>query len=370
MHSKINLDLLDLKKGNLFRQLHETERSDGVHINRNGKKLISFSCNDYLGLSQNEQVKTAAIVAIEKYGVGSGASRFVTGNTPLYQELELKLAQMKGTEAAIVFGSGYLANIGVIPALVGKDDLIIADKLIHACMLDGAKLSGAKLIRFSHNSVEKCEEILKQHRNSFKNCLILTEHVFSMEGDVAPIAELYQLANKYNAWLMTDDAHGFGVLEPQQAHLQMGTLSKAVGCYGGYICASQNIIEYLRNKSRSLIYSTALPPSVLASAVVSLHIIEKNMGKPCKALQNAQYFSDALQLPKAQSAIVPLILGDELKALNASKILEEAEFLVSSIRPPTVAKNTARLRFTFSSLHRKENIDNIVTVIKQNIISV
>lgn len=365
MNAKIKLDL---KNGNLFRQLYETERSDGVHINRNGKKLISFSCNDYLGLSHNEQVKTAAIVAIEKYGVGSGASRFVTGNTPLYQQLESKLAQVKETEAAIVFGSGYLANIGVIPALVGKGDLIIADRLIHACMLDGAKLSGAKLIRFTHNSVEKCKELLEQQRSSFKNCLILTEHVFSMEGDIAPIAELYNLANKYNALLMTDDAHGFGVLPHEKAHLQMGTLSKAVGCYGGYVCASKNIVEYLKNKSRSLIYSTALPPSVLASALASLCIIEENMDKSCKAIQNAQYFSERLQLPNAQSTIVPLILGDEDKALNASKILEEEGFLVSAIRPPTVPKNTARLRFTFSSLHTRQNIDNIVTVIKQRLI--
>lgn len=366
MLSKINLDLLDLKKNNLFRQLYETERFDGVHINRNGKRLISFSCNDYLGLSQNEQIKTAAIVAIEKYGVGSGASRFVTGNTTLYQELEEKLAKMKATDDAIVFGSGYLANIGVIPALVGKEDVIIADKLIHACMLDGAKLSGAKLIRFSHNSVDKCEELLKKHRNSFKNCLILTEHVFSMDGDVAPISELYSLAEKYNACLMTDDAHGFGILASQKAHLQMGTLSKAVGCYGGYVCASKDIIEYLRNKSRSLIYSTALPPSVLASASQSLQIIDQNIGKPCKALQNAQYFCEILGLAKAQSSIVPLILGDEQKAIVASQMLEEAGFLVSAIRPPTVPKNTARLRFTFSSLHSRENIDNIAKFIRLN----
>ncbi|PIR37681.1 MAG: 8-amino-7-oxononanoate synthase [Alphaproteobacteria bacterium CG11_big_fil_rev_8_21_14_0_20_39_49] len=365
--SKINLDISDLKKENLFRQLHETSRTGGIHIIRDGRKLLSFSCNDYLGLSQNPKVKTAAIVAIEKYGTGSGASRFVTGNCPLYKELEQKLAQIKKTEAATVFGSGYLVNLGAIPAFMGVGDLIIADKLVHACLLDGAKLSGAKLMRFSHNSVEKCEELLQKYRDIYKNCIILTDHVFSMDGDVAPVNELYDLAEKYNAWLMTDDAHGFGILPNAKAHIQMGTLSKSAGCYGGYICASAEIVEYLQNKSRSLIYSTALPPSVLASAIEALGIIEQQKDKACKARTNARYFTELLGLPVAQSAIVPMIFGDEQKTITASKILEDEGYLVSAIRPPTVPKNTARLRFTFSSLHTKQNIDDIVSVIKQKL---
>jgi len=368
MHSKININLKDLKKDNLYRALHETSRADGVHIQRGEKKMVSFCCNDYLGLSQNSLVKTAAIVAIEKYGVGSGASRFVTGNSPLYKELEEKLASIKGTEAAVVYGSGYLANIGTIPALVGRDDLIVADKFVHACLLDGARLSGAKLVRFSHNDVEKCEEILKKHRDSYNHCLILTDHVFSMDGDIAPVDELYNIAEKYNSWLMTDDAHGLGVLPNKIAHIQMGTLSKSVGCYGGYVCASKNIIEYLHNKSRSLIYSTALPPSVLASSLEALRIIESNKDQPCQALENAQYFTEALDLPMAQSTIVPMIFGDAQRAVSASEILEQEGFLVSAIRPPTVPANTARLRFTFSSLHSKQNIDNLVAVIKQKLL--
>lgn len=367
MHSKIDINIRDLKKDNLYRTLNETSRTDGVNIIRGGKEMVSFCCNDYLGLSHNSNVKKAGIDAIEKYGVGSGASRFVTGNSPLYKELEAKLAKMKSAESAIVYGSGYLANIGTIPALMGRDDLIIADKLVHACLLDGARLSGAKLVRFAHNDVEKCEEILEKNRDSYSNCLILTDHVFSMDGDVAPVDDLYEIAEKYNSWLMTDDAHGLGILPNKKAHIQMGTLSKAVGCYGGYVCASSNIVEYLHNKSRSLIYSTALPPSVLASSIEALKIINNNKGKPCKALQNAQYFTELLDLPKAQSTIVPMILGDSQKAVLASQALEQEGFLVSAIRPPTVPNNTARLRFTFSSLHSKQNIDNIVAVIKQRL---
>ncbi len=368
IRTKINLDISDLKKENLFRELHDTAREGGINIIRDGKKMVSFSCNDYLGLSHHNNVKTAAIVAIEKYGTGSGASRFVTGNCPLYKELETKLAALKGTEAATVFGSGYLVNLGAIPAFMGVGDLIIADKHVHACLLDGAKLSGAKLMRFTHNSVEKCEELLKKYRDTYKNCIILTDHVFSMDGDIAPVNELYDLAEKYNAWLMTDDAHGFGVLPNARAHIQMGTLSKAVGCYGGYICASKDIVEYLQNKSRSLIYSTALPPSVLASSLEALRIIERQKNIPCKALINARYFTDSLGLPTAQSAIVPLIFKEEKKTITASKILEDEGYLVSAIRPPTVPKNTSRLRFTFSSLHTKENIDNVVSIIKQKLL--
>jgi 8-amino-7-oxononanoate synthase len=368
MRSKINLDISDLKKENLFRELHETQRDGGVNITRDGKKMISFCCNDYLGLSQDQRVKMAAIVAIEKYGTGSGASRYITGNCPLYRELETKLAKMKGTEAATVFGSGYLVNLGAIPAFLGKGDLIIADKLVHACLIDGAKLSTAKLMRFSHNSVQKCEELLKKHRNDYNNCIILTDHVYSMDGDVAPVSELYDLAEKFDAWLMTDDAHGFGILPNANAHIQMGTLSKSVGCYGGYICAQKDIVEYLQNKSRSLIYSTALPPSVLASAIEALNIIEERKGQSCNALMNAHYFTQLLDLPVAQSPIVPLIFGDEEKAVKASEILADEGFLVSAIRPPSVPKNTARLRFTFSSLHTKQNIDDLVSVIKQKLL--
>ncbi len=363
----------ELKKSSLLRTLQTTFRTDNVYIERNGTRLISFSCNDYLGLSQNSEVKKSSIEAIEKYGSGSGASRLITGNNPLYDEVEKKLATLKSTEDAIVFGSGYLTNIGVIPALAGKDDLIIADKLIHACLIDGIKLSGAKFFRFNHNSIEKCEELLKKHRNNHKNCLIITDGIFSMDGDAAPIDDLYNLAEKYDAWLMTDDAHGLGVLNNgigsspnKKPHIQMGTLSKAVGVYGGYVCTSQKVADYLRNSARSFIYSTALPPAVLAAAAKALDIIANDSELIEKPLNNARLFTKLLGLPTAQSSIVPIIIGDEDKAIEASRQLEQDGFLVSAIRPPTVPKGTARLRFTFSALHKAKDIEKLAEAIKKH----
>lgn len=356
--------LSDIAAKGRTRILKETDCGEGVFVVRQGKRLLSFSSNDYLGLSHHPQVIDAATEATRHYGAGSGASRFVTGNHPLYTQLETQLAGMKKTEAALVFGSGYLANIGTIPALVGKGDLILADKLIHACMLDGAALSGAKLLRFSHNNAEACAALLNKHRKSYRHCLILTEHVFSMDGDVAPIANLYALAQKHDAWLMTDDAHGFGILPTAPANIHMGTLSKAAGSYGGYVCASTAVIEFLRQKARSVIYSTALPPATLAAASAALKIMVQQPYLCTKALENARYFTTHLGLPEANSTIVPYILGAEDKALATAQQLQAQGFLVTAIRPPTVPAGTSRLRFTFSSQQDKSDIDKLVNVLK------
>lgn len=367
--------LKQLKEQNLYRQMNNIERTDSVYVEIDGKKLISFSCNDYLGFSNDNIIKKAAIDAIEKYGTGAGASRLVSGNHPLYSELESKLARLKSTEKALVFGSGYLTNIGVISALVGKGDLIIMDRLAHACLIDGAKLSGAKLMRFAHNSVEKCAEILKKYRKQYKSCLIITDGVFSMDGDVAPVDELFALANRHDAWLMTDDAHGVGVLNDgagsspsAKPHIQMGTLSKAIGSYGGYVCASAKIIDYLTNKCRSLVYSTALPPSVVAASIAAIDIINSDKERVAKPLANAQYFTELLGVENAQSSIVAIILGDEKKALSGASMLREQGFFVSAIRPPTVPTGTCRLRFTFSCLHKRKDIGILAGIIKQRLL--
>ena len=354
-----------------LRVLKTSLREDGVYVQRGNKKLISFSCNDYMGLSNHPVVKQAAQDAIEKYGTGSGASRLVTGNNHLYSELEFLLAKIKNTESALVFGSGYLANIGIIPALAGKGDLTIADKLIHASLIDGCKLSGTKLLRFAHNSLESCESLLKKHRRKFKNCLIVTDHIFSMNGDIAPVDKLYDLAEKYNAWLMTDDAHGLGIISDnhqRKPHIQMGTLSKAVGNYGGYVCASKTVIDYLTTSARAHIYSTALPPATLAGSIASLQIIMENKNLCAKALENAILFTRLLGLADAESAIVPIILGDEARTSKAAKMLEDNGFLVTAIRPPTVPKGTSRLRFAFSALHKAEDIEKLANVIKENLL--
>ncbi len=357
---KFTAEKLDKTKENdQYRSLNITERSDGVCVKRNGKELISFSCNDYFGLSQDKKVMQAAMDATEKYGAGAAASRLITGNNPLYQELEKKLAALKNTENALVLGSGYLANIGIIPALMGKKDLIIADKFAHSCILDGARLSGAKLLRFAHNDLENCHYLLKKHRKSYKNCLIITETIFSMDGDRAPLDGLHKLAKKHDSWLMTDDAHGIGIIKGNKADIQVGTLSKAAGSYGGYVCGSNALIDYITNSAKSLIYSTALPPSVLAASNEAISIIANNPDICQNSLENAQYFAEKMGLKKPDGTIVPLVIGESDAALAASKNLYDNGYLVSAIRPPTIPKGTARLRFTFSSLHKRQDIDNM-----------
>lgn len=355
----------ELVEKSLFRILKETYRKNEIHVKRDGIEYISFSCNDYLGLSQNPKVKNAAIDAIKKYGVGSGASRLVTGNNPLYKILESNLAEFKNTEDAVVFGSGYLTNIGTIAAIVGKGDLILIDKWAHACLIDGVRLSGAKFMRFSNNNTDQCEELLKKYRNDYQNCLIVTDAVFSMDGHVAPVAELSRIAKKYDSWVMTDDAHGLGVVnKTSDVEIQSGTLSKAVGGYGGYVCGSKILCEYIRSTARSLVYSTALPPATLASAIAALEIISSDKELTEMPLKNAKYFTDLLVLDKAQSPIVPIIIGDEKAALDAAEKLKDSGFLVTAIRPPTVPKDSARLRFTFSALHKREEIAKLADVVR------
>ncbi len=340
------------------RSLIATQREDGVFITRGGKRLVSMSCNDYFGLSQHPEVIEAACAATKKYGAGAGASRLVSGNHLLYEKLEAMLAAEKGTEAAIVFGSGYLANLGTIPALVGKNDLILADKFAHACMLDAAQLSGATVLRFAHNNMSHLRLLLEANRSEHQHCLILTETVFSMDGDRAPLAEIQALAAEFDGWVMTDGAH---CVTPAQAgvhsHTQMGTLSKSLGSYGGYVCGSRTLIDYLQTAARSVIYSTALPPASIAAAIAGMEILQRDENLRTKPLANAQYFTQLLGIKLAESAIVPVILEENEKALKASAMLEEAGFYVAAIRPPTVPENTARLRFAFSALYTKAQIE-------------
>jgi 8-amino-7-oxononanoate synthase len=340
-------------------------RHDGIYVSRADKDMVSFSCNDYLGLSQDKRVVAAAEEALQKYGSGAGASRLVSGNCPLYEELEKLLAAQHKTEAACIFGSGYLANIGAIAAIMGKNDLIIADKFSHACIIDAAKISGATLLRFAHNNVEHCRILLEANREEYQSCLIITESIFSMDGDIAPLAELATLAQEYDAWMMTDNAHDFGIVNENNATIKMGTLSKAVGSYGGYLCGSKTMVEYLKTAARSLIFSTALPPATLAASIQSLKIMRDEPELPEKTMKNARLFTSKLGLPPAQSAIVPLILGENDKVVAASELLAENGFYVVAIRPPTVPENTARLRFSFSALHSEFHIEKLCAFIKK-----
>ncbi|MBT5179189.1 MAG: 8-amino-7-oxononanoate synthase [Rhodospirillaceae bacterium] len=365
-HAKAKLD--QLQEYRLRRSLAETQRTGVLEVMRAGRKLISFSCNDYLNLSRHPDVMQAAKDAIDTHGAGSGASRLVTGNHPLFGALEARLAQIKGTEAALIFGSGYLANIGIIPALAGDGDLILADKLVHSCMHVGAALSGAKVVRFAHNDADALAAALAGERAGARNCLILTESVFSMDGDRAPLGAAADLAEAHDAWLMTDDAHGFGVVTPDpaaaRAPLQMGTLSKAVGAYGGYLCASRPVIDLLVNRARSLIYSTGLSPADAGASLAALDIIAKGGELTERPLANARLFTQLMELDEAASPIVPLVLGDAERALALSEELEAAGFLVAAIRPPTVPEGTARLRFTFSAGHSEEQVRALANAVR------
>ncbi|MBJ27143.1 MAG: 8-amino-7-oxononanoate synthase [Alphaproteobacteria bacterium] len=376
-HVQLKLSTLESKK--LLRKLTETNRSTSGITIRDNKKLISFACNDYLGLSQNPDVIRAIKETSNKYGAGAGASRLVTGNNVLYKKLENQLADLKGTERACVFGSGYLANLGIIPSLVGPKDLIVTDQLSHACIFAGADLAESKILTFQHNDINNLEGILKRERSLHQHVMVVTDGVFSMDGDLAPIPELSKLCKKYDAWLMTDDAHGIGVLgngrgsnfafeSASEIPLQMGTLSKAVGSYGGYLCASKSVIELIKTRARTLIYSTALPPAIISASISALNIIKTNPELTKIPLKNAQFFTSILKLDKAVSPIVPIILGDPERAMNASKILENKGYLVTAIRPPTVPEGTARLRFAFSSEHKIDDIENLAKIVKKNIL--
>jgi 8-amino-7-oxononanoate synthase len=356
--------LQNLKEKNLYRKLTILDSIDAPIVQKGRKKLISFASNDYLGLAQNTKIKKAGIAAIEKFGLGAASSRYITGNNSLYEKLEKEIAHQKNCDAAIVFSSGYTTAIGVIPALVKLGDLIVADRLIHSSLIDGAKLSGARLMRFQHNSLSHCEEILAENRVKFERCLIITETIFSMDGDVGKTEELLKLANRFNCLLLSDSAHDLWIktIANHQNHLQLGTLSKSIGTIGGYVAGNKIVIDYLRNFAKSAIYSTALPPCVLAASLASLKIIaKKNLGQ--KALRNAEYFCELTGLAKPESAIVVIIIGDNQKVLEIAKRIERKGFLISAIRPPTVEINKARLRITFSAAHNKKQIEELAKTI-------
>lgn len=366
----------NLEQMHLRRTLKPVRRDDATHIIKGGKKLVSFACNNYLGLTHHPAIKEAALKALEEYGTGSGASRLVSGNILPYRELEERLAKLKGTDAALVFGSGYLANVGTIPALMKKEDFILMDEYVHASLIDGILYSGARWIRFLHNDMADLEKQLLRHRHRHRHCLIVTDGVFSMDGDIAPLDKISELAKRFDCWTMTDDAHGLGVLarghgskqmfgDNVHVDIQMGTLSKAAGAYGGYVCGSHTLIEYLQNTARSLIYSTALPPVVIATGIAALDLIMQDPQWCMRPLQKATLFTRTLGLPDPESPIVPIILGEAEAAVKAALKLEQRGFLVAPIRPPTVPAGTSRLRFAFSAMHENEDILRMGEVVQE-----
>ena len=375
--ARAKLDSLSSRR--LRRTLRETAPCGPVRVRREGRRLVSFCGNDYLNLSQHPAVKRAAMEATERWGAGAGASRLVTGNHPLFAALERRLAALKGSEDACVFGSGYLANLGIVPSLVGKGDLILTDELSHACLRAGAALSGARIEIFRHNDLGHLTALLAAHRAAHGHALLLTDGVFSMDGDRAPVAALGEIAAAHDAWLMTDDAHGIGVVGGGRGSsfadgaraavpLQMGTLSKAVGSYGGYLCASRPVVDLIRTRARPFIYSTGLPPGAVAASITSLDLIANEPALVAQPLRKAALFCARLDRPPPESCIVPVLLGTPDRALAASRLLEDEGFLVTAIRPPTVPEGTARLRLTFSAGHDDADVERLARLVRERIL--
>lgn len=347
----------------------------------NGQPVLNFASNDYLDLAHHPLVIEAAREALANYGAGATASRLVSGTLDLHDQLEAKLAAHKGYPAALLFGSGYMANAGILPALAGDGDLILADKLVHASILDAAKLSGAKLLRFQHNDVEHLR-MLARKNTDVRRTLIVTESVFSMDGDIAPLTDLAKLARSLKAMLIVDEAHATGIFGPHgsglvrelglesEVNVSMFTMSKALGGYGGGVACSAQLREWFINKSRAFIYTTALPPAVIAAAIAAVDLLEANPGWGPELLRRAEGFRTALKSHgldtlNSASPIVPVVIGDNAHTMAVARKLREKNILVGAIRPPTVPPGTARLRLSLTLAHSDADLTRAAAVLAE-----
>ncbi len=386
----LNERLAAIRDQGLYRELRRVDSPQAPRIEINGQPLLNFSSNDYLGLANEPSLREAAIKAVEKYGAGAGASRLICGSLAPHHELEEALAAFKGAEAALSFSSGYATAVGTIGALVGKDDVVVIDKLVHASIVDGARLSGAKLRVFAHNDLNDLEKILKwaekvqspkSNVQSRSRVLIVTESVFSMDGDCAPLREIVVLKNKYGAWLMVDEAHATGLYGKHRRGLaeemgvsgeievQMGTLGKALGASGGYITGSKALIDYLVNRARSFIFSTTPVPAAAAAATAGIRFVQSEAGKKRNDLlwKRVGLMDSFLGSPKhsSPSAIIPIIVGDEAKAVEVAAALRKQNIYVPAIRYPTVARGEARLRVTITAAHAPEDVTKLCDTLSQ-----
>ena len=378
---ELNRRMEALRGQGLFRELRRVDSAQSPRIKIGGKTHLNFSSNDYLGLANHPALKEAAIKAVGKFGAGAGASRLTCGSLAPFHELEEKLAEFKKTEAALAFSTGYATALGTICALLGKDDIIIIDKLVHASIVDAARLSGAKLRVFSHNDLDSLEHILKWADKGKSQILVVTESIFSMDGDAAPLREIVGLKNKYGAWLMVDEAHATGLYGKNrrglaeelgvsnQIEIQMGTLGKALGASGGYICGSRPLIDFLVNRARSLIFSTAPVPAAAAAATAAIRFIQSTKGgarrmKLCLRILELQS-QIASRKSQIQSAIIPLIVGGESRAVEIAAKLRGQNIFIPAIRYPTVARGAARLRITLTAAHSSNDIATLTSALSQ-----
>jgi 8-amino-7-oxononanoate synthase len=381
--------LEELEQAGLLRQLKRVEGPQATRISIGGKSVLNFSSNDYLGLANHPALKEAAKAAMEKEGTGSGASRLVCGSLDAHHALERRLADFKCCEAALAFSSGYATALGVIPALVSRKDIIVIDKLVHASIVDAARLSGAKIRVFPHNDLPGLRRILEwcdgerqgKAESGRQQVLVVTESLFSMDGDAAPLGEIVELKERHGAWLMVDEAHATGLFGEKRRGLaealgvsegidvQMGTLGKAIGASGGFIAGSKVLIDYLINRARSFVFSTAPPPLVSAAALAGLEVIESDEGElRLRQLRDrVQQFAEIIgrNPPFPNSPIFPLMIGAENAAMRISRELLDVGFYVPAIRYPTVARGKARLRLTFSAAHSAEEVAELGEAVKR-----
>ena len=364
--------LKELREMGLNRTLRKFEAVGGK-FHDEAIKTLNFSSNDYLGFARNERIIAAGVAALKSYGASAASSRLVTGTLPCHQELEQSLAKFKGYPGALVFGSGYLTNLGIIPALVGRKDAVFADRLAHASLIDGTIMSGADLKRFQHNDPNHLAKLLRSNKTA-KRRLVVTESVFSMDGNLAPLKEIAAACTEHDAMLLVDEAHATGIFGASgagrvrelqlenQVDISMGTLSKALGVYGGFIACSTPLRDWFINRARSFIYSTALPPTIARAAAEALSILEKKPTLGQELLKRANIFRRRLQeagfnTGKSASQIIPLIVGKNTKAMRLAERLREKRILAVAIRPPTVPEGTARIRLSVTLDHSKFDLE-------------
>ncbi len=380
--SYLDLKVGELKKQGVYRKLPINDGPCEAIIKLNGKWVINLSSNNYLGFANHPRIKKAAIDAIEKYGVGAGAVRTIVGNMTIHEELDKVIAKFKKEEAAIVFQSGFNCNAGAIQAITDEHDLIISDELNHASIIDGVRLSKAARAVYRHSDMKHLESILIEKRDMYQNVLIITDGVFSMDGDLAKLPEIVKLAKKYKALTYVDDAHGSGVLGHSgrgtvdhfnlhgQVDFIVGTLSKAIGVVGGYVCGSQGMKEWLLHRGRPLLFSTAMMPAAAASIIEAFKMLNETTEYTDKLWDNARYFKSKLveqgfDIGQSETPITPIMIGDEAKTIEFSKALLDKGVYVSGIVFPTVAKGKGRIRCMVSALHSKEDLDKAVKIINQ-----
>lgn len=372
--------LAALRKRNLYRETKTIYSSQSKYVNMNGKKIMMMCSNSYLDLCGNIRLKNAAKAAIDKYGVASGGSRLTTGSYNLHEKLEMKIAEFKKTEKAILFNTGYMANVGTISAVADREWIIFSDRLNHASIIDGCRLSGAKIVIYNHCDADDLEHKIKLNPGCKR--MIITDGVFSMDGDIAPLDKIVRLAEKNNIITMVDDAHGTGVLGErgsgsvehfdlqERVDIQLGTLSKAISSEGGFVAGSKSLIDYLKQKSRSFIYSTSLSPAVVAVSLEALDIVEHEIELRKNLLENAAWFREKLEdagfkVLKSQTPIIPVIIESEEKTMELSEKLLEKGLFINAIRPPTVPKDSSRLRITLMATHNKREIKYALDLLKE-----